>query len=128
MKFSWQLMAWLQGIFYVVTAAWPFVHLPSFLFVTGPKTDIWLLYTVAGLLLAIGSVLLLAAYRHAVTRELQVLAITAALVLIGIDLVYSTTNTISDIYRLDALAEAALIAGWLLSGPVQKSRRQTERS
>lgn len=107
-------MSLAQGSYFFVTAAWPFIHLPSFLFVTGPKTDIWLLYTVSALLLVIGLVLLLAGYRNAVTREIGVLAAGSAVGLTLIDVYYSSTNTISDIYRFDAAGELLLLAGWLL--------------
>jgi hypothetical protein len=41
-----------QGIYYVVSGAWPLLHFPSFEAVTGPKRDRWLVRTV-GLLAAV---------------------------------------------------------------------------
>ena len=35
-----------QGLFYVVTGLWPLVSLSTFEFVTGPKTDDWLVHMV----------------------------------------------------------------------------------
>ena len=40
----------------MVFGAWPLVHMRSFEWVSGPKTDHWLVQTVAGLLIANGSV------------------------------------------------------------------------
>jgi hypothetical protein len=33
-------LAGLQGAYFLVTGVWPLVHMPSFLAVTGPKTDL----------------------------------------------------------------------------------------
>jgi hypothetical protein len=35
------LVALVQGVYFLLTGVWPIVHLPSFLAVTGPKTDLW---------------------------------------------------------------------------------------
>jgi hypothetical protein len=35
---SWLPLA--HGGFYLLTGVWPLVHMPSFLAVTGPKTDL----------------------------------------------------------------------------------------
>ncbi|MFH5804425.1 hypothetical protein ACG2DA_10255, partial [Alienimonas sp. DA493] len=52
-----------QGLYYVATGVWPLVHIRSFEFVTGPKTDDWLVQTVGALVLAIGGTLLYGARR-----------------------------------------------------------------
>lgn len=109
-------IATLQGIYWSVTGLWPMVHLSSFLWVTGPKKDIWLLYTVSVLILVIGLVLLLAGLRRRVTPEIKGLGIGSALGLIFIDVYYSLQDVISDIYQYDALAEAGLILLWLWAG------------
>src|SRR4051812_30893344 len=55
-----QIMAFIQGVYFFITGLWPIVHMPSFLFVSGPKTDLWLVKTVGILIVVIGSVLLAA--------------------------------------------------------------------
>ena len=109
-------LAWFQGLYYAVAGIWPILHIDSFMMVTGPKTDIWLVHTVGLLLVAVGVVLCLAAYRQRLTLEMIVLAAGAALALIGIELVYVWKGTISTIYLLDAALETLLIAGWLRLG------------
>jgi hypothetical protein len=44
-------------VFYLVSGLWPLVHLQSFLTVTGPKTDLWLVKTLGVLISVIGAVL-----------------------------------------------------------------------
>ena len=126
-----RFMAAAQGLYYVATGAWPFIHLGSFLAVTGPKTDIWLVYTVSVLILVIGSVCLAAAYINRVTGEIILLAVGSALGLTGIDVVYVLRDVIDEVYLLDAAAEVILILGWAaviaassLSGKRQSKRRE----
>ena len=40
------VLAWVQAGYFVVTGVWPIVHMRSFLAVTGPKTDLWLVKTI----------------------------------------------------------------------------------
>lgn len=40
-----------QGVYYVVSGAWPLVHIDSFQKVTGRNTDLWLVHTVGLLVL-----------------------------------------------------------------------------
>lgn len=106
-------VAILQGLYWFVTGAWPFLHLKSFLIVTGPKEDIWLLYTVATLITIVGGVLLAAGFGKRVTHEIKGLGIAGAAGLTGIDVYYALTDVIRDIYLLDAAGEVILILLWL---------------
>ncbi len=106
------LLAWLQGIFYLITGLWPLLHMPSFLAVTGPKVDLWLVKTVGVLIVVIGAVLLLGARRRAVGPEVTLLAVGSAVSLAGVDLVYALSDRIWDVYLLDALAEIGLVVLW----------------
>jgi cytochrome b subunit of formate dehydrogenase len=56
-------MALSQGSYYVLTGLWPLLHRSSFLAVTGPKVDLWLVNTVGALLAVTGLVLLVAGWR-----------------------------------------------------------------
>jgi hypothetical protein len=104
-----------QGLYYLVTGLWPLLHMPSFLRVTGPKTDLWLVRTVAGLIVAVALALLLALARETPVREVQALAVASACALLAIDVVYVCKRVISPIYLADAAAELALIAAWIVS-------------
>ncbi|HEX8310415.1 MAG TPA: hypothetical protein VF614_03790 [Chthoniobacteraceae bacterium] len=106
------ILATLHGSFYVITGVWPLVHISSFLAVTGPKTDLWLVRTVGLLVTVIGVALLLAGRRRAVTPEIEVLAIGSALALMMIDIIYVSAGVIPPIYLADAAAELALILCW----------------
>jgi hypothetical protein len=106
------LLAWLQGLYFFVTGVWPLLHMASFVAVTGPKVDLWLVKTVGVLIAVIGATLLLGARRRAVGPELAFLAVASAAGLAGIDLVYALSDRILDVYLLDAVAEIGLILLW----------------
>lgn len=116
MRPSLSLMAKLQGAYWFLTGVWPLLHLPSFLWVTGPKEDIWLLYTVSVLIIVIGAVLLMAGFRRRVTPEIKWLGIAGAAGLTGIDVYYALTDVIWDVYLLDAAGELVLMLLWLWAG------------
>lgn len=99
-----------QSGFYVLGALWALLGIESFMAVTGPKTDVWLVKTVALLLLVIGSSLGLAAARRTFTPEILLLATGAAFSLLSIDLVYVIAGRISPVYLLDALAQIVILA------------------
>lgn len=110
-----------QGAYFAATGLWSLVDIDSFQAVTGPKTDIWLVRTVGALVLVIGGVLMLAARREEVSREMVALAVGSALALAAIDAWYVARGTISPIYLADAAAEVAIAGGWLAAtlGPAK---------
>jgi hypothetical protein len=114
-RFSAVGVALVQGGFYAVTGVWALVDLDSFMAVTGPKTDLWLVKTVGALVTVIGGVLLTAGWRRRVTRDVLLLGIGAALSLATIDVVYASAGRISKIYLLDAAAEVGLAIAWALA-------------
>ena len=60
---AYRVIAGTQGSYFLLTGVWPLLHMRSFLAVTGPKTDLWLVETVGVLVAAIGAGLLLSAAR-----------------------------------------------------------------
>lgn len=112
MKFGLLLLK-IQGSYFTITALWGLIDIESFMLVTGPKTDIWLVKTVSLLLLVIGLVYLAAAFRREMSLAVLLLATLAPLCLLFIDVFYSITDVIWDVYLLDAGAEFILLVGWL---------------
>lgn len=106
-------LALVQGAFYVATGLWALLDLDSFMAVTGPKTDRWLVKTVGILVTVIGAALLLAWRSGRITPEVVLLAAGSAVSLAAIDIVYVSNDTISRIYLLDAVAEIGLALAWI---------------
>lgn len=111
---SWLLLA--QGGYFVLTGVWPLLHMKSFLAVTGPKTDLWLVRMVALLALAVGLALLVA-LREPRSLVAATLAIGSALSFLAIDVVYVAKKTIGPIYLGDAAVEVVFLLGWLSALP-----------
>src|SRR5688572_7009590 len=78
----------IQGIYFIITGVWPIVHIKSFMAVTGPKNDLWLVRTVGALVTFIGVAIVVAGRRGTPTAELLLIAIGSALVLMLVDVIY----------------------------------------
>ncbi len=102
-----------QGGYYFLSGLWPLFSIVSFQSVTGPKTDLWLVRTVALLLMVIGTALFTAGIRWRVTLEIFLLGTGSAAALAMIEIVYVINGQISPIYLLDSLLEIAIVAWWL---------------
>lgn len=106
----------MQGAYFAFAGLWPLVHMSSFVAVTGPKTDLWLVQTVGVLVLAIGVALLLAAWRGPVRAETVALAVGSAVGLAALDVVHVAEGTIRAVYLADAAVELALVVAWGVFG------------
>lgn len=109
------LVALVQGLYFLVTGIWPLLSMKTFLLVTGPKTDLWLVKTVGLILAVVGAVLVLAQVNAEINTPVIVLAIGSALSLALVEVVYVAKRVISPIYLLDAFVELILIVWWVLS-------------
>jgi hypothetical protein len=81
--------------------------------VTGPKTDLWLVKTVGALLIPISLTMAFHLIIKADWRPVALLGITSNLAFMSIDIYYSLTDTISDIYLADAAVQLCLLIGWV---------------
>ena len=106
------LLAWVQGIYFFITGIWPLVHMPSFLFVTGPKTDLWLVETVGILITSISIGILLSAYTKDIGKPIILIAISSAGGMATVDITYVIKRIISPVYLLDAIPEVLFILCW----------------
>jgi len=111
----YRVLLWTQGIYTFLTAAWPIIDIESFLFVTGYKTDIWLVKTVSILLLVISIVLLFStpSFKQ-VNYQVALLALLVAIGMAYVDFYYSLNKTISKIYMADGFVEILFVVGWLI--------------
>ncbi len=108
-------VALVQGIYFLVTGVWPLISMRSFLAITGPKTDLWLVKTVGLLLAMIGEVLIYAQQTSAVNPPVAFLGIGAAASLMLVEIVYVLKKVISPVYLGDAFAEIILIIWWVVT-------------
>ncbi|MEV0195590.1 hypothetical protein [Nonomuraea sp. NPDC050691] len=102
-----------HGLFNVVGGLWPLLHMRSFERVFGPKTDRWLVRTVAGLLVGVGWTQLHGASTVAGAEQARRVGRATAATLLAVDLVYVPLGRISPAYLLDAAAETCWLLAWL---------------
>lgn len=107
-----QHLAKTQGAYYSATGIWPLLHMRSFLAVTGPKKDLWLVETVGLLVTCIGAQLLQSSRSPESAREVRTLASACAAALAGIEIYHVARRTIRPVYLLDAAAEISLAWLW----------------
>ena len=87
----------------------------TFLAVTGPKSDLWLVKVVGILISVIGIVLMTASAQVGKNYPIVILAIASALSLGMVDVVFYLSDTIPAVYLLDALAELVLVTLWAIN-------------
>ena len=109
------LVALVQGMYFFITGVWPIISMSTFLKITGPKTDLWLVKTVGLILAVIGIVLIVAWVNAEINASIAILAIGSALSLALVDVTYVAKRVISPIYLADAIAELILIGWWVVS-------------
>jgi hypothetical protein len=109
-------LAAVQSAYFLFTGVWPLIHLQSFMAVTGPKDDIWLVETVGVLVAAIGAGIGVAAWRDRISAEVITIAVASAIGLATIDTIYVVRGRIDAIYLLDVATEAVIVAAWAICG------------
>ena len=115
MKFSlYTALLWVQGVYTLITGFWPLLHIESFIMVTGPKHDIWLVKTVAAVLACVGLTFIVAAKQPQRSLPSAVLAITSAIALASIDFYYTSEKVIRWVYAIDGFLQLMFIFAWTI--------------
>lgn len=107
-------LAVIHGLYLCITGLWPIIHMASFLFITGPKEDLWLVETVGILAFVIGFGLLVGGWSKNITFPLSVIAVAAAVGFILVDVIFVWKLIISPIYLLDAVVEFVFFVAWII--------------
>jgi hypothetical protein len=95
-----------QAVYYFITGLWPVIDISSFMSVTGPKTDVWLVKMVGLLTVAI-SITLFTGYKQ--DTSIKVLALSSALAYMSIDVYYYFNGPLRIVYLGDAILELIII-------------------
>jgi hypothetical protein len=108
----WVLLV--QGIYYLISGLWPILHIHSFMKVTGPKRDLWLVKTVGAIITAIAIALLFGYVNNELTSAIKLMSILSAAAFAFVDFYYPLKGVISKIYMVDGLIQILLITCWIL--------------
>ena len=117
------MLIWVQGIYYLLTALWGLIDINSFMEVTGPKTDIWLVKTVSVLLFPIIICLFAGLSPQQPPITVILVGISASAAFAFIDFYYTADDTIRWVYAVDGCVQAVLLLLWLLLLANRKSLR-----
>lgn len=102
-----------QSAYYLLTAIWPLVNIESFMLVTGPKEDIWLVKTVSVLLLPVSLVFAAAIFTKTPILIITLLSAGCAAGLAIIDFYYTGNGTISMVYQIDGYVQIFFLLAWV---------------
>jgi hypothetical protein len=108
-----KIIVLLQALYFLATGLWPILHISSFMAVTGPKTDIWLVKVIGALVLCLGTVFFYAGYRQKISSETILLGISTCFAFSAVEIFYVMNGDISAVYLLDALFEGGFLACWI---------------
>jgi hypothetical protein len=103
-----------QGLYFAITGIWPLLSIESFMFITGPKTDIWLVKTLGAIFFCEGACFLAAAVLREISVPVALLALMNALALIFVDVYYYSKGIIAITYLGDAFAELVFAVAWII--------------
>ena len=107
------ILLWFQGIYTFLTAVWALVHIKSFMWVSGYKTDQWLVKTVSVLLICMSIPWMMAAYRKKFPAEIIFLSVSSAIGLAAIEFYYSLKEVIYPVYAIDGALQCVFIICWI---------------
>lgn len=106
----------IQGFYLTLTAVWPLVSMQSFLQVTGPKYDLWLVNTVSLLLLPVGLLLLVKAICFTgVWDSLFIVGLLNAAALAIADFYFGLKGIVSPVYLVDGLCQLGFVLAWSIA-------------
>jgi len=109
------LLLKIQGTYYILTGVWPLISMSTFLQVTGPKTDLWLVKTVGMLILVNGLVLLNTSFSVRRNNAVGFLAMGLCIGFALVDTIFYFQGLISPVYLLDAAFELLLYILWTVN-------------
>jgi hypothetical protein len=106
------LLLKVQGGYYFLTGVWPIIHIDSFIWVTGPKDDIWLVKSFGLIIAIVGLTFIIGSRSNQFNWPVISLAMLSAVGFIAIDTYYVFTDIIPIIYLGDAVAQFILLILW----------------
>ncbi len=109
-------VALVQDIYFLVTGIWPVISMNTFIKITGPRMDLWLVKTVGLILATIGAVLIYPKSTDNINPPVILPGVGSALSLTLAEFIYVIKGVISPVYLADAFVEILFwwaLAAWL---------------
>lgn len=103
----------IQGIYFMITLIWPVIDIESFMVVTGPKVDIWLVKTVSALLFPYAVICFWVAMKRPLSTIIILCMVLMSWGLAFVELYYYFNGTIKWVYAVDALLQILFSYWWI---------------
>lgn len=112
----------IQGIYFLATLVWPVIDMESFMAVTGPKVDIWLVKTVSALLLPYTLICFWTAFGGKINFIVILTMVLVCWGLAFVELYYYFNKVIRWVYGADALLQILFSYWWIRTWTKIKNR------
>lgn len=112
-----------QGVYSLLTASWGLIDIESFMAITGPKSDVWLVKTVSVLIIPISLCLLSYLITRSGFTQVAIVGITSAIGLGTIDFYYSLRDVISKVYLGDGFMQVLFLLMWAVVIILSKGKK-----
>lgn len=112
-----------QGVYSLLTASWGLIDIESFMAITGPKADVWLVKTVSVLIIPISLCLLSYLITRSGFTQVAIVGITSAIGLGTIDFYYSLRDVISKVYLGDGFMQVLFLLMWAVVIILSKGKK-----
>lgn len=112
-----------QGVYSLLTASWGLIDIESFMAITGPKSDVWLVKTVSVLIIPISLCLLSYLITRSGFTQVAIVGITSAIGLGAIDFYYSLRDVISKVYLGDGFMQVLFLLMWAVVIILSKGKK-----
>ena len=109
------IMYLIQGVYLLIIALWPLLHLSSFLTITGIESDSWMLRTTGVYVLAVSFCLLLSYYLRKYSWPVTIMAIMTAVGCLYMDgyYYYRHDQLPLTVYIVDFVVQLAFVICWI---------------
>ena len=116
-----RLLLAVQTLYYLITAIWPLFDIESFIWVTGYKTDIWLVKMVGALLIPVSVCMGSYLFIRTDYRPVIMLGGLSTIAFMAIDFYYALNDVIPDIYLVDGVLQLIFLAAWIYVSSTYKA-------
>jgi hypothetical protein len=115
MKNSPSALLKIQGFYLLITSLWSLLDIHSFMKITGPKTDLWLVKSFSLILICIALSCLYSGFTRQFSPAVYLMASSIALVLFAIDVYYPLKGVIRKVYMADGYVHLIFLILWTVS-------------
>lgn len=104
----------IQGSYLLITSLWSLIDIQSFMEITGPKTDLWLVKSFSLILICVAVSCLYSGFSKHFSPAVHLMAFSTAMVLFTIDVYYPLKGVIRKVYLADGYVHLIFLILWII--------------